>query len=337
MIKRFSVLALSLVFILFSSSCAAKKKNFSATTLDYFDTVTTVSGYFNSQNEFDEAYRKIEEELEIYHKLLDIYNDYDKINNIKTINDNAGIKAVEVDSRIIELLEFSKEAYTLTNGNVNVCMGSVLKIWHDARQNKVVPASERLKNANEYISIDNLVIDKQKSTVFLKKKGCSLDVGAVAKGFVCEQLKPLLKEAGFENGIINIGGNVMTVGKKAGEEDFSVGIKNPMNLSENIYVASVSDLSVVTSGDYERYFEVDSKRYNHIISPQTLMPADINKSVTVICDDAAKADVLSTSLFICGFDEGIQKVNSIKNCEACIIDNDGVSHFSSGFQKYIKK
>lgn len=336
MIKKLISCILLLAFPLFITSCKAEKQNYSATSLEYFDTVTTVSGYFNSEAEFQKCYEKIKKELEIYHKLFDIYNIYDKMNNIKTINDNAGKSAVKVDERIIELLQFGKQAYEFTNGKVNICMGSVLKLWQTARETKALPKSKALKKAKRYISIDNLVIDSENNTVFIKNKNCSLDVGAIAKGFVCEQLKIKLSEYGFYNGIINLGGNVMTVGKKAGDKEYSVGIKDPDNLSENIYVAKVSDLSVVTSGDYERNFEIDGKKYNHIISPDTFQPAQINKSASVICENAATADALSTALFICEYNEGLSLIGSFENCEALVIDDNSNSHFSKGFKKFIK-
>lgn len=336
MIKKLISCILLLAFPLFITSCKAEKQNYSATSLEYFDTVTTVSGYFNSEAEFQECYEKIRKELEIYHKLFDIYNNYDKINNIKTINDNAGKFAVVVDESIIKLLQFGKQAYSFTNGNVNICMGSVLKLWHATRETKTLPKSKTLKKAKRYISIDNLVIDSENNTVFLKNKNCSLDVGAIAKGFVCEQLKNKLSEFGFNNGIINLGGNVMTVGKKAGNNDFSVGIKDPDNLDKNIYIARVSDLSVVTSGDYERNFEIDGKKYNHIISPDTLMPATNNKSASIICENVAVADALSTALFICEYNEGLKLINSFENCEALIIDNNSKTHLSNEFDKFIK-
>ncbi|MEE1003499.1 MAG: FAD:protein FMN transferase [Acutalibacteraceae bacterium] len=336
MIKKIVSCILLLSIALLATSCNFEIQNYSETTFEYFDTVTTVSGYFKSEAEFQKCYNIIEKDLENYHKLFDIYNNYDKMNNIKTINDNAGKSAVEVDENIIKLLQFGKQAYRFTNGNVNICMGSVLKLWSNAQKTKILPNSKSLNKAKKYISIDNLVIDSENNTVFLKNKNCSLDVGAIAKGFVCEQLKTELSKIGFENGIINIGGNVMTVGKKAGEKEFSVGIKDPDSLEENIYIASVSNLSVVTSGDYERNFEIDGKKYNHIISPKTLAPAKNNKSASVICENAAVADALSTALFISDYREGLNLINSFENCEALIIDKNSNTHFSKGFNKFIK-
>ena len=318
------------------NSCGGVKR-YSSTFIDYFDTVTTVTGYFNSNEEFDVCLGKIKKFLENYHKMFDIYDNYDKMSNIKTINDNAGVKPVKVSGEIIELLEFSISTYDLTDGMVNVCAGPLIKQWKGSLENKKIPSAKEIENANKCISIDNLVIDKENQTVYLSKKQCSIDVGAVAKGFVCEKLYDYAKSIGFENGIINLGGNVLAIGLKNENEKFSVGIANPQDTSKNIYTVSVSNENIVTSGDYERYYEVDGVRFNHIINPKMLKPADNNKAVTIISKDGALADALSTALFIMPSQNGLELVNKIENCEALIIDNTGAKHFSNGFKKYIHK
>ncbi len=336
MLKRCICIILAVLICIFSSGCNGVKK-YSSTSIDYFDTVTTVSGYFNSSAEFESCLEKTKVFLEKYHKMFDIYDNYSKINNIKTINDNAGIKPVKVESEIIELLEFSIETYNLTDGMVNVCAGSVIKLWKDALKNKEIPDASEIKKASKHISIDNLIIDKENMTVYLSKKQCSIDVGAVAKGFVCEKFQSYAKTIGFENGILNLGGNVLTIGLKEKSEKFSVGIVNPEDTSKNLFTVSVSGESVVTSGDYERYYEVDGMRFNHIINPKLLEPADNNKSVSIISKNASLADALSTALFIMPYQDGLKLVNEIENCEALIIDTHGEQHFSNEFKKYIRK
>ncbi|MBQ5590592.1 MAG: FAD:protein FMN transferase [Clostridia bacterium] len=193
-----------------------------------------------------------------------------------------------------------------------------------------------INKTKELIDFNNLLINDEDNTVYLKKKGCSIDVGAVAKGFVCEDIKEFLNSVGFKKGIINIGGNVLIVGEKGEKESFKVGIKNPFG-SGNLYNVLVNDKSVVTSGDYERFYEIDGKRYNHIINTNTLSPSSLNKSVTIICNNSALADALSTALFIMDYTEGIKLIDSIENCEALIIDEKGAEYFSSNFEKYLQK
>lgn len=337
MIKKILSACLCLLLSFSFVSCDAGYKNYKKEIFDCFDTVSIVSGYFKSEQEFNECFDKIEKKLKFYHKLFDIYNNYDKMNNIKTVNDNAGLSPVLVDDELIELLDFSKKAYELTDGKVNVCIGSVTKIWKNSQKTKTLPSKEKLVKANKTTDINNLVINRDKGTVFLKQKGCLLDVGAITKGFVCEKLKNFARQNGLENGIINLGGNVMTIGEKQDKSHFKIGIKNPDNPSENIFVVNVKENNVVTSGNYERYFEKDGVRYCHIVSPETLMPADKNKSVTIIADNASLADALSTCLFIADYKDGISLINSLENCEALIIDENGATHFSKEFKKYFEK
>ena len=268
--------------------------------------------------------------------MYDVYNDYDKINNIKTINDNAGVKPVKVSSEIIELLEFSIDVYNLTNGAVNVCAGSLINLWKQCLENNEIPNVKKLNLAKETISIDNLVINKEKSTAFIKNKGCKIDVGAVAKGFVGEKIKAYAKSIGFNSGIINLGGNVVTIGSKPNDNKFAVGITNPSDTNKNLFTVFASGESVVTSGDYERFYTVNGKRYNHIIDAKLGIPSDENKSATIISSNSALADALSTALFIMNYKNGINLINSLENCEAVVVDKTGEQHFSRGFKKHLE-
>lgn len=336
MLKKIFSLLLILAICFSFSSCGKKQSNFSKTIFNYFDTVTTVSGYFDSQEEFNKCFEKIENKLEFYHKLFDIYNSYDGINNIKSINENSGVTPVVVDEKIIELLLFSKDMYNKTAHTVNVCAGPIISLWKNSLEKGKLPMQRDINKTKELIDFNNLLINDEDNTVYLKKKGCSIDVGAVAKGFVCEDIKEFLNSVGFKKGIINIGGNVLIVGEKGEKESFKVGIKNPFG-SGNLYNVLVNDKSVVTSGDYERFYEIDGKRYNHIINTNTLSPSSLNKSVTIICNNSALADALSTALFIMDYTEGIKLIDSIENCEALIIDEKGAEYFSSNFEKYLQK
>ncbi len=335
MFKRLTSLTLILAVLVLSVSCSVSQKEFSKSTFSYFDTVTIISGYFDSQKEFDECYEKIENELERYHKLLDAYNNYDGINNIKTINDNSGKKEILVDQEIVELLDFCVKTYYSTDGALNVCLAPVTQIWKQSIAEEKLPEEARLTQAKQHISIENLVVDKQNSTVFLKTKYAKIDVGSVAKGFVCEKLKQKLVAFGFVSGIINLGGNVMSVGNKPDGSDFVVGIENPKDLSEYLYKVSVKDKCVVTSGDYQRYFIHDSIKYHHIISPKTCYPVDTKTSVTVVSNNCLIADAYSTALFVMNLEDALEFVSTVTNTEVLIVDSEYKQHFSKGFKKFL--
>ncbi len=336
MIKRFISVVFLVVFAFSCTSCGSTdKQSYSKSYYQYFDTVTTIKIYENDEKIFNSICNSLEKEvLKKYYQLFDIYNTYKGINNIKTINDNAGVKKVKVDRELIDFLNCCKSVYSITNGNVNVCLGPVLSVWHKFRdEGKKVPTLELLKSKNKLSEIDNLIIDK--NNVFLKQKGSSIDVGAIAKGYVADKIYSFLVSKNVKNAIVDFGGNIITVGKKPNGESFSVGVANPDETDKTLITLKCKDGVIVsTSGGYERFYEVNGKKYSHIISPKTLLPAENNKSVTVICKSGYLADTLSTALYILDYKSGLNLINKTKNCEACIIDNSSNIHYSNGFNKY---
>lgn len=348
--KKIIIIISTILLIILSVNIGAcgkqEKERFEAQYLVLFDTVTQIIAYMDSEEEFAKNSESIHDNLEEYHQLFDIYHDYEGINNIKTINENAGIQPVKVDKRIIDMLLYAKEAYTLTDGKMNVAFGSVLKIWHEYRtigmeepNNAQLPPVELLQSAAKHTDINDLIIDTEKSTVFLADPDMSLDVGAIAKGYAVEQVAQLAIEKGFTSGLISVGGNVRVIGKK-GEDDqlWNVGVQNPDIESDQAYlhVAYITDFSLVTSGNYMRYYTVDGKRYHHIINPETLYPSDYFDSVTIICKDSGQADALSTAVYNMPFEQGLALIESLPDTEALWIYANGEEKYSSHFMEFLQ-
>lgn len=333
--------------ILNLAGCTKKEdelKRFDATFLELFDTVTTIVGYAKDKDEFSVFAQAVYDDLEQYHQLYDIYNDYDGVNNIKTINDNAGIAPVKVDQRILDLLEYAKQADELTGGKINVAYGAVLKIWHDYREagvddpeNAKLPPMEVLKEKAQHTDINNMEIDEEAQTVYLKDPEMRLDVGAIAKGYATEMVARDMIRQGYQNSMLSVGGNVRTIGSKPDGEAWNVGIQNPDLESEetNLYILKLKDYSLVTSGDYQRYYMVDGKKYHHIIDPDTLMPSAYFTAVSIICPDSGMADALSTSVFNMPYEQGLALIESLKGTEALWVFKDGSMKYSSGFEAYL--
>lgn len=318
-------------------------EQYSATFLDVFHTSTTITGYAKNEEIFTEEAKLLKEKLEYYHKLYDIYHNYDGMNNIKTINDNAGIAPVKVDEEIISLLLLAQEMYETTEGQMNVAMGSVLVIWHEYRdegishpENATLPPMEKLEEAALHTDITQMLIDKEASTVYLEDPEMSLDVGSIGKGYAVERVAEYAKELGMENVLFSVGGNIRAVGTRMDGRGWRLGIQNPDLDSEEDYVKKVQieGLSLVTSGDYQRYYEVDGKRYCHIIDPDTCMPANYFASVSILTDNSGVADALSTSVFNMPLEEGMEFVNSLEGVEAVWIMYDGSLHYSEHFEEY---
>ena len=300
--KRF--FALCSLFLVLLSLCGCKQeKRFQKTYIDYFDTVVTIIGYEKSEKDFNAICNEIEPLLDRYHKLFDIYNSYNGINNIYTIN-NAKKEAPVVDKELIDLIEFSKEMYALTNGQTNIAMGSVLKHWHNARLNASgesgkasIPDISLLKEAAKHCDINDVIIDKEKSTVFLNDPQMRIDVGAVAKGYAMQKVYEHLETKGVSGYALNFGGMVKMLGKRGDGQEWTVAVENPISTSSYVPIVSPKNYALSTSGSYQRYFEVDGVRYHHIIDPDTLMPENNYLAVSVLTENCAEADVLSTALF----------------------------------------
>lgn len=342
MIRKILSFVLAAVLL---TGCAPQQNTVSlnryqATFLTLFDTVTSIVGFAESEEEFEVITNEIHDQLEVYHQLFDIYNDYEGVNNIKTINDQAGISPVEVDPILIEFLQDCKMYYEETGGMVNVAMGSVLYLWHETRNEGIndpehakLPQEEALEEAAKHCSFDTVIIDEENGTVYLENPKQRLDVGAIAKGWatqkVCENAPSGL--------LLSVGGNVCATGPKPENgSSWVVGIQDPEGDAEDyLHTVYVNQESVITSGDYQRYYTVEGKRYHHIIDPQTLYPAEKWKAVSIVCEDSGLGDALSTALFLLDREEG-QKLLDKYNAYAVWVDLEGEIYYSPGFKDLIR-
>lgn len=322
--------------LLVLSGCGTGMQRYEATYWDVFDTVTTVTGYAAGQAEFDAAAREIHDTLLEYHRLYNIYESYDGLRNLKTVNDQAGIGPVPVDTRILSLLQFAQTAWTETGGRVNAAMGSVLALWHDAREQALadpdraaLPDRSALEEAALHTDLSALELDLEAGTAFLTDPDMALDVGALAKGYAVEQVAA----AAPDHFLISVGGNVCATGPKPDGTPWTVAVENPDG-GDFLKLLYAEDRSVVTSGDYQRYFELDGVRYHHIIDPDTLEPAAYWRSVTVVAESSAAADCLSTALFTLPQAEGQQLLDQW-GAEALWIGMDGAQVMSPGFSAYL--
>lgn len=336
--KRFAALLLAVLLL---GGCAPKEpqqSRYQATFLELFDTVTTIVGYAPSEEAFRETSEAIHDALASYHQLFDIYNTYPGVVNLKTLNETAATAPVKVDGKIMELLKFCREVYDATSGKVNIAMGSVLQLWHEAREdgiadpaNAKLPEEAALEEAARHTDLSRLILDEEAGTVFYADPEMRLDVGAIAKGYALEQVC----KTAPEGLLISVGGNVRATGAKPDGGSWVVGIQNPTGEDGYLHTVEVEDISVVTSGDYQRYYTVDGVSYHHIIDPETLYPGRLWRAVTVLCPDSGLADGLSTALFLLPQAEGQALLDKF-GCEALWVDSDNHLYYSPGFRDYIR-
>lgn len=331
--RRVLIIALAAAMLLCGCTAQNGQRKYQATYWTAFDTVTTITGFASSQTEFDAVAQSVYDELYDYHQLFDIYHDYAGVNNLKTVNDNAGIAPVQVDGRIIELLLDCRAYYEASGGLVNVAMGSVLRLWHEARtasladpQNARLPDADALAEAAKHTSWDWVIIDQTNSTVYLSDPAMSLDVGAIAKGWATQKAA----EHAPEGLLLSVGSNICATGAKADGSAWNIGVQDPNDPNGYLTTIALRQGSAVTSGDYQRFYTVDGVTYHHIIDPATLYPATLWRSVSIVCRDSGIADLLSTALFLLPLEEG-KALLAQYGAEAMWVDAQGQSFQTDGF------
>ena len=298
----------------------------------FFDTVSYVYSYTDDTEEvFRENCEEVSGILGKYHRLFDIYYEHSGVVNLRTINLNAGGEPLKVDRELIDFLLYAKEMYNTTNGEMNIMMGSVLRLWHDCREEgDRIPTEEELAEANKHTDISLLEIDKENCTVRISDPEASIDVGALGKGYATEIAAKALEDKGINSYVLNIGGNIRIIGTKVDGSGWDTGIKNPLDPSTYAMYLTISDISCVTSGNYERYYIVNGERYHHIIDKDTLMPAQYFGSVSIFTHDSGLADALSTALFSMSYEDGLALVNKIGGVEVVWITNGGEIYKTDG-------
>ncbi|MBQ1505264.1 MAG: FAD:protein FMN transferase [Erysipelotrichales bacterium] len=312
------------LFLVLTGCAKSSLSRFSRPTVTAgFDTSFTLIGFTKDEKEFNDRFEEMNTLLLSCNALFDKYNNYEGLNNLKSVNDNAGIKPVEVDPLLIDLLKTAKEFYDISGGAFDITAGKAMEIWHNYRTagmsanekgdlNPAVPSAEELENARVINGWDHVIIDENAKTVYLDDPKVMLDVGGIAKGYACELLaQHYLKDNLMGSGAINGGGNVRILGAKPDGSKWSVGVTAPD--SSSAYAGTFytdGNLSFVTSGDYQRYYVSDGKVYSHIMDPFTLQCAQNVRSVTVVTEDSGIADCLSTALFVLPFEDGRKLIDT---------------------------
>lgn len=327
-------------------------QRYTVTWFDVFDTATTVIGYAESQEAWDGQMAALHEDLRQYHQLYDIYSRHSGVTGLRDVNEQAAAGPVAVDGRILSMLAEAKEMYSVTFGKMNVAFGAVLKLWHDYREaaendpdKAQLPPLADLQAAGEHCSIDALMLDETAGTVAFSDPLLRLDVGSVGKGYAVEMAAQAAQARGLKSAIISVGGNLRSIGHKPDGSLWSGGIQNPWTAADaqlgqqDPYLCAVEleDMSLVTSGNYQRYYTVDGTRYHHLIDPDTLMPANYFSAVAVLGPDSGLADCLSTGLFCMSLEEGQALVESLEGVEAMWMLPDESVVYSAGFEQHLKQ
>lgn len=282
-------------------------------------TIVRISLYGDDTEKLNKALDLSMEEIERLENLLSVNI---PSSDVSLVNRTSGEYPVKVSEETAILLERALEWSERTGGAFDPTVGKVVKLWGIGTEGAAVPDPERLKEAVRSTDFKKVSVAHEANGAFVQTaKGQRIDLGGIAKGYITDKLKTLLIKEGIRSAIIDLGGNIAVFGNSPRPGKWKIGLQHPfMPRGEYFGIVEVSDVSVVTSGPYERYFESGGTRYHHIFDPSTGYPARSDLvSVTIISEDSADADALSTAIFVTGFEKGISLLSKLKNIEAVLV------------------
>lgn len=332
--KRLTLTIIGITLFLTSCTRSTDIKKKYEKTIFAFDTMLTLAIYNNNQEDAEEILK----EAEIRTKYLE--NSISKtiedsfvyeINKTKEMDlENNNLKELAV-----ELIEKSIKYSKLTDGYFDITIEPLVKLWGFGEENQKVPNKEDIALVSEKVDYKKITVEENKIKL---EDETTIDLGGIAKGYIADDLKNFLLSKGIDQGLINVGGNVLLIGNKPGKKLFNIGIRNPIEGNGKLLgVISVEDKSIVTSGVYERFFVEKGVNYHHIINPKTGYPtkSDI-LAVTIVSNLSIDGDALSTSVFLLGEKKGMELVENFENVEALFIKKDGTLIPSKNFVEYTK-
>ena len=317
----------TLLLLLFSLSTFAQE-NFKRTLIlmgSRFD-ITVVASNEKEGNEYiDSAIFEIA-------RIEKLISSWDVNSETSLINKLSGIKPIKVDKELFDLIERSIAISTLTNGAFDISYASMDRIWNYDGTMREMPSEEKISSSIKKVGYQNIIIDKEAQTVFLKLKGMKIGFGAIGKGYAADKAKALLIEKGVKAGIINASGDLNAWGKQANGTDWMVAITNPLNKNKVFSWLPINDSAIVTSGNYEKFISFNGIRYSHIIDPRTGYPSTGIISTSIMTSNAELADAISTSVFVMGVETGLDFINQLKGVDCIIIDEQNKIHTSNNIK-----
>lgn len=269
-------------------------------------------------------------EISRIEKLLTTFNESSQT---AAINRMAGIEPVRVDREVFELIYRSLKISSLTQGAFDITYGSIDKsLWNFDVTMTSLPSKEVARKMVRLINYRNVILDEKACTVFLKEKGMRIGFGGIGKGYAADKAKLLLQQKGVHSGVVNASGDLATWGTQPDGKPWTVGIANPYARFQPFSYLEIGDMSIATSGNYEKYAVIEGKKYSHTIDPKTGLPVGGIKSVTILCPSAELADALATPVMVMGVKAGLHLINQIKNIACIIIDDDDTVYTSKNIK-----
>lgn len=317
--KKIKIVLIALFIIALFTGCKTETASSPITDTQFkFNTVMTITLYgYNDQAIFKDIWAEFDKMEQTYSANL-------KDSDVTRFNESATTEPISVSPDIVEMVSKAIPFSDATHGKFDLTIEPVVKLWGISTENPTVPTQAALDEALKHVDYTQVVPNLEKNTLTKKDVNSRIDLGAIAKGYAADKIVTFLKEKGIEQAVLNLGGNIYVIGSKTETTPWSVGIQNPFEPSgELMGILRTTDRSVVTSGSYERFFEQDGKKYHHILDPDSGYPIENTLvSVSIISDKSIDGDILSTSAFSLGLDEGRALINSLEHTAAIFITKD---------------
>lgn len=321
-LNRILFLYLFTMLLLLLSACQSEKTPITKSGI-YFDTVISITLYDTSDTDIlNHCFTLCEKYENLFSRTVDT-SDVAKINA-------AGGNPVEISTETADLIKTALSYSELSDGAFDITIAPLSDVWDFPNNTGTIPSQDSITATLS--KVDYRQVQVNGNFVTLSGDGTAIDLGGIAKGYIADRLKEYLTSVNVNSALINLGGNVLTIGTKPDDTAFTIGVKKPFDDSGNpIAALSIAGQSIVSSGTYERYFEVDGKIYHHILDPSTGYPCDNQLiQVTIISDDSTDGDALSTTCFLLGLEKGLKLIESLDQIEAIFVTNDYELHNSSG-------
>ncbi|WP_343687150.1 FAD:protein FMN transferase [Chryseobacterium gleum] len=285
--------------------------------------ITVVDNHENT------AYQHIEAAVAEIQRIEKLLTTFSENSQTSLINHYAGIQPVKVDREVFDLIERSLRISRITDGYFDISYGGIDKsFWNFDRNMKQLPDPKLIKDHLKLVNYENILLNPEDQTVFLKEKGMRIGFGGIGKGYAAEMAKRLLQKRGVQSGIVNASGDLTTWGMQSNGKPWTVGIADPDHVKQPFSYMNITDMAVATSGNYEKFVMINGKKYSHTINPKTGMPVSGVKSVTIFCPNAEIADAMATPFGIMGIKAALDLVNQIHQLECIIIDDDNTVYSS---------
>lgn len=282
-----------------------------------------------AQDKFN-AYSAINAAIEEIKRIEFMLSEYQDSSQVSKINRMAGVSPVKVSQELFDLVRRCIKISELTDGAFDITWATAANIWHFDGSMTVVPDQNSIEKIKNIIGYQNIILNFEDTTVFLQYEGMKIGFGAIGKGYAAANARKVMEEMNIENGVVIAGGDLVTWGTPSNSDEWKIGIANPENPNEAIAWLNVTEMAVVTSGNYEKFVIIDGVRYTHIIDPRSCMPVRGLRSATIICSNAELADALATAVFVMGVEAGLNLINQLKGIECLLIDEENKMYPSSG-------